>query len=135
MSNAATEFANVDDRLTATSSRFAESAAKAGEMVSASSRLLEGKVDKLSEITGQTLSQVGSIVGRFDDHSKVLTQVSQLLGAAQSNLVSTLEERETALQNLAVGLVQRSEEIENTMRASARWSKQLSIGRSSGRTR
>ncbi len=45
-------------------------------MVSASTRLLEGKVDRLSDISGQTLSQVGGIVGRFDEHSKVLTQAS-----------------------------------------------------------
>ncbi len=117
LNNATQEFAAVDDRLSATSAQFADSASKAGEMVSASTRLLEGKVDKLADVSGKTLSQVGGIIGRFDEHSKVLTQASQLLGAAQSNLVSTLEERETALQNLSIGLVQRSEEIENTMRA------------------
>jgi ElaB/YqjD/DUF883 family membrane-anchored ribosome-binding protein len=85
-------------------------------MVSASTRLLEGKVDRLSDISGQTLAQVGSIIGRFDDHSKVLGQASHLLAAAQSGLVSTLEEREGALQTLAAGLVQRSAEIEKTMR-------------------
>ncbi len=64
-----------------------------------------------------TLSQIGGIVGRFEDHSKVLGQASDLLAAAQSNLVSTLEERQDALRTLSVGLVQRSEEIERTMRA------------------
>ena len=48
---------------------------------------------------------------------KVLSQASDLLGAAQSNLVSTLEERQDALRTLSVGLVSRSEEIEKTMHA------------------
>ncbi|MGZ2456267.1 ABC-type transporter Mla subunit MlaD [Rhizobium anhuiense] len=115
MNRAAEQLANVDGRLGDTTARFADSATKAAEMVSASTRLLEGKVDRLSDISGQTLSQVGGIIGRFDEHSKVLTQASQLLGAAQSNLASTLEERESALQTLSVGLVQRSAEIEKTM--------------------
>ncbi|MET5012099.1 hypothetical protein AAHH80_33020, partial [Burkholderia pseudomallei] len=51
--------------------------------------------------------------------SKVLGQASDLLSAAQSNLASTIEEREDALKTLAVGLVNRSEEIENTMRSLA----------------
>ena len=117
MNRAAQDLTDVDGRLGDTTSRFTDSAAKAAEMVSASTRLLEGKVDRLSDISGQTLAQVGSIIGRFDEHSKVLTQASGLLAAAQSNLVSTLEEREGALQNLSLGLVQRSEEIEKTMRS------------------
>src|SRR5690606_21528700 len=78
--------------------------------------LLENNIDRLASISGQTLNQVGGIVGRFDEHSKVLAQASELLGAAQSNLANTLDERQTALRNLSVGLVKRSEEIEVTMR-------------------
>lgn len=116
MNRAAEQLTSVDGRLGETTTRFADSATKAAEMVNASTRLLEGKVDRLSDISGQTLAQVGGIIGRFDEHSKVLTQASQLLGAAQSNLASTLEEREGALQALSVSLVQRSDEIEKTMR-------------------
>ncbi len=115
MNRSAEQLASVDGLLGDTTTRFADSATKAAEMVSASTRLLEGKIDRLSDISGQTLAQVGGIIGRFDEHSKVLTQASQLLGAAQSNLASTLEERESALQTLSVGLVQRSAEIEKTM--------------------
>ena len=48
-------------------------------------RDFESKVDKLSDVSGHTLAQVGGIIGRFDEGAKVLTQASQLLGAAQSN--------------------------------------------------
>ena len=71
--------------------------ASAADMVSGSSRLLENNIDRLANISGQTLTQVGGIVGRFDEHSKVLAQASELLGAAQSNLANTLDERQTAL--------------------------------------
>jgi hypothetical protein len=47
----------------------------------------------------------------------VLASASDLLGAAQSNLASTLEERREALQSLSLGLVSRSEQIEETMRS------------------
>jgi hypothetical protein len=107
----------MDQQLETTTTRFSESASRASDMLSTSTRLLEGKVDKLANISGSTLSQIGGIVGRFEDHSKVLSQASDLLGAAQSNLVSTLEERQDALRTLSVGLVSRSEEIEKTMHA------------------
>jgi ElaB/YqjD/DUF883 family membrane-anchored ribosome-binding protein len=113
---AAGELEAADRQLGATTARFSESASQAADLVSTSSRLLEGKIDRLSSISGDTLSQVSGIVGRFDDHSKVLGQASELLAAAQSNLVSTLDERQDALRNLSVGLVKRSEEIETTMR-------------------
>ncbi|MBP8937026.1 MAG: hypothetical protein KBG72_00930, partial [Agrobacterium sp.] len=51
-----------------------------------------------------------------EEHSKVLSQASELLNAAQSSLVGTLEERQDALRSLSVGLVKRSEEIESAMR-------------------
>ncbi len=114
---ASNNLGDMDQRLEATASRFSETTRQASDMLSTSTRLIEGKVDKLSDISASTLSQIGGIVGRFEDHSKVLGQASDLLGAAQSNLVSTLEERQDALRTLSVGLVQRSEEIERTMRA------------------
>ncbi|MCA0340715.1 MAG: hypothetical protein LCH99_13420, partial [Proteobacteria bacterium] len=107
----------IDGRLMSTAERFSTSAERASDMVSTTSRLLEGKVDRLSDISSGTLSQIGGIVGRFEDHSKILSQASDLLAAAQSNLVSTLEERQDALRSLSVGLVQRSEEIEKTMQS------------------
>ncbi|MFN3503626.1 MAG: hypothetical protein ACK4ZJ_15320, partial [Allorhizobium sp.] len=55
------------------------------------------------------------IVSRFGDHTQVLGKASELLSAAQSNLVGTLEERQQALRDLSIGLVKRSEEIETTM--------------------
>ena len=109
------QLSDADQKLDATANRFAESANSAADLVHGSSRLLENNIDRLVSISGQTLSQVGGIVGRFDDHSKVLAQASELLGAAQSNLASTLDERQTALRTLSAGLVKRSEEIEGTL--------------------
>ena len=41
---------------------------------------------------------------------------SDLLGSAQTNLMNTLDDRQGALEDLAVGLVQRSQDIESVMR-------------------
>ncbi len=99
-----------------TADKVSEATARASDLMSPRPRLLEGKSDRLVDISSSTLIQIAGIVGRFDDHSRVLGQASDLLAAAQSNLVSTLEEREDALETLAVGLVKRSEDIEGTMR-------------------
>jgi hypothetical protein len=60
---------------------------------------------------------VASIASRFEEHTKLLSGASDLLGSAQSHLVSTLDERQSALEELAVGLVKKSEEIERTMKS------------------
>ena len=105
----------LDSRLGSTASRFTETATQATDMLSTSNRLLDDKLGRLTAISGETLQQVSSIVSRFGDHTKVLGKASELLSAAQSNLVGTLEERQQALRDLSVGLVKRSEEIETTM--------------------
>jgi hypothetical protein len=116
VARASQEFKAADQSLSTAASSFSDSASRAADMVSSSSRLLEGKIDRLSNISGQTLSQVAGIVGRFEEHSSVLSQASELLNAAQTSLVGTLEERQEALRTLSVGLLTRSEEIENSMR-------------------
>jgi hypothetical protein len=106
---------SLDSRLGATANRFSETASQATDMLSTSNRLLDDKLGRLTAVSGETLQQVSSIVSRFGDHTQVLGKASELLSAAQSNLVGTLEERQQALRDLSVGLVKRSEEIENTM--------------------
>jgi phosphoglycolate phosphatase-like HAD superfamily hydrolase len=107
----------VNEAMDEVANRFGETAERASERVTASTRFLEGKVDKLSSISADTLAQVSNIVARFSDHSKVLGQASDLLSAAQSNLSNTLEDREEALRQLALGLVRRSDEIAESMRS------------------
>jgi len=110
LGNAGAQFAEFSEELN-------QSTDKVAELLSGSARLLDGKVERLTDISSRTLNQVGAIAGRFDEHSRVLATASDLLGAAQSNLATTLEERREALQALSVGLVSRSEEIEQTMRS------------------
>lgn len=114
---AARTLGTANAQLTETTGEFSASTEKAAELLSGSSRLLDGKVERLTDISSRTLNQVGAIAGRFDEHSRVLASASDLLGAAQSNLASTLEERREALQELSVGLVGRSEQIRSTMRS------------------
>jgi len=115
VSKAANLLGGANSQLSQTSAEISASTEKAAELLSGSARLLDGKVERLTDISSRTLNQVGAIAGRFDDHSKVLASASDLLGAAQSNLATTLEERREALQALSVGLVNRSEQIESTM--------------------
>ncbi|MEX2373193.1 MAG: kinesin, partial [Dehalococcoidia bacterium] len=60
---------------------------------------------------------VAAIAAMFDEHGKILGSASNLLGSAQANLASTLDERQQALEELSVGLVKKSEDIERVMRS------------------
>ncbi len=116
VARATQEFKQADVALNSATTSFSESASRASDLITTSSRLLESKVDRLANVSGTTLSQVAGIVARFDEHTSVLSQAGELLTSAQANLVGTLEERQEALRSLSVGLLQRSEEIENSMR-------------------
>ncbi len=114
---ATTNLSSVDQRLTGTTAAFAQSATKAAESIATSTRLIDSNAGRLSELSGKTLTEIGTIAARFEDHGRVLQQASDLIGSAQSNLSITLEERQEALEKLAIGLVRKSEEIEKSMRA------------------
>jgi ABC-type transporter Mla subunit MlaD len=109
--------AELDERLSGTTSSFATSAEKAAQTFSSSARLIDVNATKLTELSSSTLKDIAAIAHRFDDHSRVLATASDLLGSAQSNLASTLDDRQDALETLAVGLVKKSEDIERTMRS------------------
>ncbi|MEP0695950.1 MAG: kinesin, partial [Nitratireductor sp.] len=107
----------VDERLTGATQNFAASTEKAAQTFASSARMLDTNVGRLSDLSSQTLNEIAGIASRFDEHSKLLAQAQDLIGSAQSNLTSTLEDRQKALEELAVGLVKKSEDIEGLMRS------------------
>ena len=62
------------------------------------------------------MREVAAIANRFDEHGRLLANASNLIGAAQSNFEHTLE-RQSSLEDLAVGLVNKSEELERVMKS------------------
>ena len=103
--------------LAANSATLSEQAEKATGSIATTNRLLETNVHRLTDISSQTLKEVASIASRFDEHGRVLASASDLLNAAQASLSTTLEDRQASLENLAIGLVKKSEEIESTLRS------------------
>ena len=103
--------------LAVNSATLSEQAEKAAGSLSTTNRILETNVHRLSDISSQTLKEVASIASRFDEHGRVLASASNLLNAAQASLSTTLEDRQSSLENLAIGLVKKSEEIESTLRS------------------
>ena len=59
---------------------------------------------------------MAAIANRFDEHGRLLANASNLIGAAQSNFEHTLE-RQSSLEDLAVGLVKKSEDLERVMKS------------------
>ena len=59
---------------------------------------------------------MAAIASRFDEHGRLLANASNLISAAQSNFEHTLE-RQSSLEDLAVGLVGKSEDLERVMKS------------------
>ncbi len=114
---AATSLGAVDGKLTSSTQSFAVSTERASQSFASSARLLESNTGRLTEMTSETLKAVSGIASRFEEHSRLLSSASDLLGSAQTNLVTTLDDRQSALEDLAVGLVKKSEDIERLMRS------------------
>jgi ABC-type transporter Mla subunit MlaD len=113
---AAQNLANVDERLTGSTQNFAASTDKAAQTFASSARLVDQNTARLTELSSNTLREVASIATKFEAHSRLLASASDLLSSAQNNLEHTLE-RQSSLEDLAVGLVKKSEDLERVMRS------------------
>ncbi|TIR44032.1 MAG: hypothetical protein E5X28_17330, partial [Mesorhizobium sp.] len=89
---------------------------KAAQTFASSARLVDSNTTRLTDLSSATLREVASIATKFDEHSRLLSSASDLLSSAQSNLEHTLE-RQSSLEDLAVGLVKKSEDLEKVMRS------------------
>src|SRR5690606_23376652 len=114
---AASNLLALDDKIVDTTERFASSTERAAQSFASSARMIDANAGRLTELSTSTLKDISGIAMRFDEHAKVLSSASDLLGSAQNDLASTLDGRQEALESLAVGLVKKSEDIERVMRS------------------
>jgi hypothetical protein len=113
---AAANLSEIDGRLSESTQGFAATTEKAAQTFASSARLVDSNTTRLTELSSATLREVASIATRFDEHSRLLSNASSLLSSAQSNLEHTLE-RQSSIEDLAVGLVKKSEELEKVMQS------------------
>ena len=106
----------VDEQLSGTTDKFAMTTEKAAQTFATSARLIDANTNRLTELSQAALREVAAIANRFDEHGRLLANASNLIGAAQSNFEHTLE-RQSSLEDLAVGLVNKSEELERVMKS------------------
>jgi hypothetical protein len=106
----------VDEQLAGTTDKFASTTEKAAQTFATSARLIDANTNRLTELSQAALREVASIANRFDEHGRLLANASNLIGAAQSNFEHTLE-RQSSLEDLAIGLVNKSEELERVMKS------------------
>lgn len=71
--------------------------------------------EKMQNTSNDMLVGVGGIAQRFEAQSVILQDATRMIDAAQSNLEATLENKQDALQQLAVGLVNHSDHINHNM--------------------
>ena len=103
-------------QLSGTTDKFASTTEKAAQTFATSARLIDANTNRLTELSQAALREVAAIANRFDEHGRLLANASNLIGAAQSNFEHTLE-RQSSLEDLAVGLVNKSEELERVMKS------------------
>ncbi|MGD9915628.1 MAG: kinesin, partial [Rhizobiaceae bacterium] len=116
ISSASDNLNEVDTRLANTTTSFANTTERAAQTFASSARLVDSNTQRLTDLSSATLKEVASIAARFEEHSRVLSTASDLLSSAQGNLEHTLE-RQSSLEQLAVGLVSKSEDLERIMRS------------------
>ena len=83
--------------------------------VSQSEAIASDLNEKMQSASNEMLVGVGGIAQRFEAQSLILQDATKMIDAAQSNLEATLESKQDALQQLAVGLVSHSDHINNNM--------------------
>ena len=71
--------------------------------------------EKMQNSSNEILIGVGGIAQRFEAQSIILQDATKMIDAAQHNLEATLEGKQEALQQLAIGLVNHSDEINSNM--------------------
>src|SRR5690606_20693145 len=113
---AAANLGTVESQLSTSTQAVAATTAKSSQTFASSARLVDSNTTRLTALSSATLREVASIATRFDEHSRLLASASDLLSSAQSNLEHTLE-RQSTLEDLAVGLVKKSEDLEKVMRS------------------
>ncbi|MDZ7823527.1 MAG: hypothetical protein U5K75_05445 [Ahrensia sp.] len=114
---AATNIGSMDKRLDTTTDNFIDKVGGVAENLEKSISLLTTNTARLDDVSAKTLSDVASIASRFQEHGNVLATASDLLGTAQNSLTATLEDRSAALDQLASGLVGKSEEVQMLLRS------------------
>ena len=113
---AAVNLGQIEERLNGSTQSFASTTEKAAQTFASSARLVDSNTTRLTDLSSATLREVAAIATKFDEHSRLLSNASNLLSSAQSNLEHTLE-RQSSLEELAVGLVKKSEDLEKVMRS------------------
>lgn len=71
--------------------------------------------ESMQNTSNDMMMGIGGIAQRFEAQSVILQDATKMIDAAQANLEATLEGKQDALQQLAVGLVSHSDQINTNM--------------------
>lgn len=113
--NAAGNLDSMQKSLNSQIERFSSAVEETTSNVARSESVASNLVDKLQSTSNSMNQTVNHIAQRLEAQSIVLTDATKIIDAAQSDLQTTLEGKQEALQQLAVGLVNHSDQINNNM--------------------
>lgn len=105
----------VDNRLNDVTNEFQQNIGQLSESFAITSNNLNNDLDRFSGLSQITLDGVAKFSQQFNDHAKILTDATGLLERSHDVFNERLDERQVVLSSLANGLVQKSEEVSETM--------------------
>ncbi|WP_182419342.1 hypothetical protein [Bartonella sp. HY038] len=105
----------VDTRLNDVTNEFKQNIGQLSDSFAVTSSNLNSDLERFNGLSRLTLDGVTKFSQQFDDHAKILTEATGLLDRSHDMFNDRLDERQVALASLANGLVQKSEEVSETM--------------------
>ncbi|MEM9329732.1 MAG: hypothetical protein AAGA53_00300 [Pseudomonadota bacterium] len=97
------------------SSGFAEAVAASKTELEESNRIAQDVEGRLQSASTNLMQNMASIATRLEAQGATLQDATRLIDTAQTNLSDTLETKQQSLQDLASGLVLRSDEINTSV--------------------
>ncbi|MEP3671618.1 MAG: hypothetical protein ABJM86_01575, partial [Hyphomicrobiales bacterium] len=107
--------ATIEAGLTNRSVEIRNAVAQATNQSEEANQNLALEIGKLRELSELTIRDTAALASRFDGQSSALTDAAAMLMSASNNMDTTVEERQSIIENLSQGLVTKSADIEQLM--------------------
>jgi len=107
----------VDERLGNVASEFKQNINLLSENFNANSEGLNRDLQRFSGLSQEAVTHVEKFSQQFENHARILSEATNLLDSSHGVFAEKIEGRQNALNTLAHGLVEKSEEIAQSVQA------------------
>jgi len=105
----------VDERLGGVTNEFNQSIGQLADRFTSTSSTLNADLSRFGGLSQEALASVEKFSQQFEDHARILSDATNILDSSHGVFTEKLEERQGVLNQLASGLVEKSDEIAEVM--------------------